>query len=131
AGMGTTVVAVHLAGRRLVVAHVGDSRVYLLERSGRLRQVTRDDACADMRHVLTNVVGRSPRTEVHVAELDLQGGERVVLTTDGVHGVLDGRELMRIAGGVEDPGSAAQSLVAAALARGSRDNCTAVVAELS
>src|SRR5437868_1173419 len=46
-----------------------------------------------MRHVLTNVVGTQPRTIVHVMEVPLRGGELLVLSTDGVHGVLDERTL--------------------------------------
>ena len=46
-----------------------------------------------MRHALTNVVGSRPRTEVHVVEEPLAAGDRLLLTTDGVHGVLDDRRL--------------------------------------
>ena len=108
--MGTTVVAARVADGRLSVAHVGDSRLYLLA-GRRLRQVTRDDSwmasmLADdpdadplllehhpLRNALTNVVGARPRTDVHVAEEPLAGGERLLLSTDGVHGVVDERRL--------------------------------------
>jgi PPM family protein phosphatase len=145
-GMGTTVVAAIIRDGRLSVAHVGDSRLYLFA-GNRLRLLTHDDSWmaerlandpeADpialqhhpMRNALTNVVGAEPRTDVHVSEEALTGGEMLLLTTDGVHGVLDDRrieELSRAGGRVQD---IAVTLVDAALSRGSRDNCTAVVGE--
>jgi protein phosphatase len=145
AGMGTTVVVTRVSGGRLAVAHVGDSRLYLFD--GRtLRQVTRDDSWvatvlatdpkADplllqhhpMRNALTNVVGARTRTEVHVVEEALAGGELLLLTTDGVHGVLDDERLERLMREEENPRELAERVVSAALTRGSRDNCTAIVA---
>jgi len=145
-GMGTTIVAAIVRDGRLSVAHAGDSRLYLFV-GNRLRLLTHDDSWisdrlandpdADpialqhhpMRHALTNVVGAEPRTDVHVREEALAGGEILLLTTDGVHGVLDDRrieELLKEGGRVED---VAAGLVGAALSRGSRDNCTAVVGQ--
>lgn len=115
----------------------------------RLRQVTRDDSWMasvlatdprvdpvlllhhPMRNALTNVVGGRACTHVHVVEEQLGGGELLVLTTDGVHGVVDDRQLEQVL--LEDGaiGAGAERLVAAALARGSRDNCTAVLARYS
>ncbi len=146
AGMGTTVVACQVVDDTLVIGHVGDSRLYLMRRN-ELAQLTDDDSWMatvlatdprmdasllqdhPMRNVLTNVVGAGMQTQVHVTEAPLAGGDRVMLSTDGVHGVLDGRRIAQILGDASDPTDAAGQLVAAALARGSRDNCTAVVAE--
>jgi serine/threonine protein phosphatase PrpC len=145
AGMGTTIVAARVRGRRLSVAHVGDSRLYLAA-GGRLRQLTQDDSWmvsmlahdpdADplllehhpMRNALTNVVGARSRTEVHVSEERLDGGELLLLSTDGVHGVLDQVRIERMLLEDEDPRAIAHGVIRAALARGSRDNCTAIVA---
>ena len=145
AGMGTTIVAARLRDGRLSVAHVGDSRLYLVA-GGRLRQLTQDDSWLvsmlahdpgvdplllehhPMRNALTNVVGSRSRTEVHVAEEALAGGEVVLLSTDGVHGVLDERRIERMLLEDEDPRAIAGGVIKAALARGSRDNCTAIVA---
>jgi protein phosphatase len=145
AGMGTTIVAARVAGGRLSVAHAGDSRLYVLARGG-LRQVTTDDSwlasmlahdpdadvaalqCHPMRHALTNVVGASRRTDVHVVEETLAGGELLLLSTDGVHSVLDEKRLERVMREDDDPRAIARNVVSVALARGSRDNCTAVVA---
>ena len=113
AGMGTTIVAALVVDGRLSVGHVGDSRLYRLA-GGRLRQLTGDDSWMasvmandpranvslleyhPMRHVLTNVVGSRRRTDVHVVEEPLARGDRLLLTTDGVHGVLDDRRLERL-----------------------------------
>ena len=146
AGMGTTIVAARVAESRLSVAHVGDSRLYLVAER-RLRQVTLDDSWmvsmlahdpdADplllqhhpLRNALTNVVGAGTRTEVHVVEQALGGGELMLLSTDGVHGVLDDSRIERTMLEDEDPRAIAHGLIKSALARGSRDNCTAVVAQ--
>jgi protein phosphatase len=145
-GMGTTIVASLVRGGRLSVAHVGDSRLYVFGSDG-LHQVTSDDSWvaallaqnpdADaallkhhpMRHALTNVVGTRRSTTVHVSERTLSGGELVLLTTDGVHGVLDDRRIEKVLVEGGNTHDMAQGLVSAALARGSRDNCTAVVAQ--
>jgi len=65
---------------------------------------------------------------VHVVEEPLAGGELLLLTTDGVHGVLDDERLDRLMREEDHPRELASRVVSAALARGSRDNCTAVVA---
>ena len=145
AGMGTTIVAARASGGRLSVAHAGDSRLYVLADRG-LRQLTQDDSWvasmlahdpnADplllehhpMRNALTNVVGVRSRTEVHVVEHTLAGGEILLLSTDGVHGVLDERRIERLLLEDEEPRVIAQGMIRAALARGSCDNCTAIVA---
>jgi protein phosphatase len=145
AGMGTTVVAARAVGARLVVGHVGDSRLYLLT-DGQLRQVTRDDSWVasvlaqdpsfdpvvlqhhPMRNALTNVVGARPRTDVHVVEEALRDGDVLILTTDGVHGVLDDAQLRQAAQRDQEPEAMAQHVLATALARGSRDNCTVIAA---
>jgi PPM family protein phosphatase len=145
AGMGTTLVAALVHHDRVSVVHVGDSRLYVSSATG-LRLLTHDDSwMADvlstdpgadpialqhhpMRHALTNVVGALPRTSVHVTEEYLAGGERLVLTTDGVHGTLDERRIAQLVSEGGHPEAVASDLVSAAMARGSRDNCTALVA---
>jgi len=145
AGMGTTIVASVVQGDRLSVAHAGDSRLYLLSPNG-LRQMTNDDswiaamlahapddhdryALHPMRGALTNVIGTRRRTDVHIVEETLRGGEVMVLTTDGVHATLEGGRLEQLVlEGAGDVRMLAERLVAASLARGSHDNCTALVA---
>jgi protein phosphatase len=144
AGMGTTIVAALVDGPMLSVAHVGDSRLYLLA-GDRLRQLTPDDSWLasvlahdprvdpamlqnhPMRNALTNAVGARAGAEAHVVEETLHGGELIAMTTDGVHGVLDDARIQRLLAEALDPAAVATNLVRAALAHGSRDNCTAIV----
>src|SRR5262249_29326234 len=140
----TTIVAAWVADGQLTAGYVGDSRLYRFS-GGKLRRLTNDDSwtavmAADtqsdplllqhhpLRHALTNVVGTRSRTEVHVVQEDLPDGDLLILTTDGVHDVLDDRRIQQVL--VRDPDVArmAENLIAAALARGTHDNCTAVVA---
>ncbi|OFV92450.1 MAG: hypothetical protein A3G76_05405 [Acidobacteria bacterium RIFCSPLOWO2_12_FULL_65_11] len=145
-GMGTTIVAALFSGDRVAIGHVGDSRLYRYA-GGRLQRMTIDDSWVasvlakdphvdqavlqhhPMRNVLTNVLGARPRTDIHVAEEQLSEGDVLLLTTDGVHGVLDDGQLERLLGEGGDPGAVAASIVVAAIGQGSRDNCTAVVAQ--
>jgi protein phosphatase len=139
AGMGTTLVAGLVSDGRLSVGHVGDSRLYLLANRS-LRALTFDDSwttagagCGSRidpvlrQNALTNVVG-TPATVVHVTEETLTGGEVLLLSTDGVHGVLDDTWLERLVTSTSDLREMAIGLIDAAIARGSRDNCTVVVA---
>lgn len=145
-GMGTTAVAVLERNGVISVAHVGDSRLYVFMEN-QLRQLTDDDSWAatvlsrdpeadpaalqkhPMRNALTNVVGSRAKTLVHLSEHHLTGGEWIVLTTDGVHGTLDEKSLAGMVEKGRDGQQIAAELIGAALANGSRDNCTAVVAE--
>jgi protein phosphatase len=145
-GMGTTIVAALVRDGRLSVAHAGDSRLYVFA-GHRVRLLTRDDSWMEslltenpqadpaalrhhpMRNVLTNVVGAERRTEVHIVEETLRDHALLVLTTDGVHGVLDDRRIAALLAAGDGPAERAASLVEAALSCGSRDNCTAIVAQ--
>jgi protein phosphatase len=148
AGMGTTVVAAQVWGRRLVCGHVGDSRLYVWS-GGSLRALTADDSWMasmlandpganpallqqhPMRHALTNVVGTRPRTDVHVVETELNAGDRILMTTDGVHEVVDDGGLERLISQDQRPEAIANAIVKTALARGSCDNLTAVVIRIA
>ena len=145
-GMGTTIVSALISGRTLVVGHVGDSRLYL-HADAALRQLTQDDSWAatilthelgddkaalarhPMRNVLINVLGVREQTDVHLSEVPLGGGERLLLCTDGLHGTLEDPEIAEILATTEDLGAAARQLVDAALDRGSRDNVTVLLVQ--
>jgi len=79
--------------------------------------------------VLTNVVGSRRATDVHVIEEPLAKGDRLLLTTDGVHGALDDTQLEGLLADSDDLAGVAARIVREAIARGSRDNCTAIVAQ--
>jgi protein phosphatase len=142
-GMGTTVVSALFSGRRLAIASAGDSRLYLFAK-GVLTQLTRDDTWAatilgeqkgapggapqrSMRHVLTNVIGAREQADIHMTELDLAGGETLLLCSDGLHGVVDDETLGQILGAGGAPAEITPKLIETALARAVKDNVTAVV----
>jgi serine/threonine protein phosphatase PrpC len=81
--------------------------------------------------VLTSMLGAQPDLDVTVQWRPLGRRERLVLTTDGVHGALDDESIAQIVGNAGDTASAAEGLVAAALDRDGSDNLTAVVVEVS
>jgi protein phosphatase len=80
-----------------------------------------------MRHVLTNVLGARERTDAHVSEHDLRGGETLLLCSDGLYGALGEPNLAAIMRDVVEPEPLARRLVESALAAGARDNVTALV----
>jgi protein phosphatase len=143
-GMGTTVVGALIAGARLAVANAGDSRLYVFGK-GRLTQLTRDDTWAatvlasqrdpnaaapseSMRRVLTNVLGAREEADVRLTEHDLEAGDMILLCSDGLHGVLDDSALTDALSAGGAPSAIVPQLIQAALARGARDNITAVLA---
>ena len=128
----TTLTAVVLRGQTYTLAHVGDSRAYLL-RDGELTQITTDHTPnhPDLRHQLLRAVGADERLLVDYAQGDMQVGDTFVLLTDGVHGSLSHRKLLALAQGADTQGADAQTccdnLVQSALEHGSHDNVSALV----
>ncbi len=123
-GAATTVVAAAIQGRRAAIANLGDSRAYVLRREA-LRQVTTDHSGAVSRSI-TRFAGdpRGVRPDVFVEEL--RPGDRLLLCSDGVTIHLSAADLLPLlADG--DAERAALRIVREAVARGGRDNATAVV----
>ncbi|MDZ5649568.1 protein kinase domain-containing protein [Nitrospirillum sp. BR 11828] len=130
-GMATTLTAVILRDRRAHILHVGDSRLYRL-RDGRLSLLTEDHVHSgpDQRHILRRAIGLEDALRADYTTEPLREGDRLVLLTDGVHGVLSSRDLARLAAAEPTPEAASQQLVAAALSAGSHDNATALVIDV-
>ncbi|HEB90219.1 MAG TPA: Stp1/IreP family PP2C-type Ser/Thr phosphatase [Deltaproteobacteria bacterium] len=143
AGMGTTFVGLLFGGERLALAHVGDSRAYLV-RKGRLRGLTDDHSIvaellrrheiseADARahphrHVLTRALGVRPRIEPDLAEMTPQPGDVLVLCTDGLTTHVGDAEIGEriMAGG--DLETIATGLVDSANRAGGVDNTTVLL----
>ncbi|KZE32678.1 bifunctional protein-serine/threonine kinase/phosphatase [Crenobacter luteus] len=126
AGM-STLAALALEGRRAVVVHVGDTRVYRLS-GGRCDCLTSDHVHASpaMRHVLTQALGLSGELAPACREFDVAPGERFVLASDGVWSALEPARLAELSA-LPDAQAAADALVAAALAAGGEDNASALV----
>lgn len=140
--MGTTLSAMVLAGDRLIIGHVGDTRIYRL-RKDQLKQLTEDHSVAASqlrrgqlsaeeynkspnRSVLYQSLGTTAEVEPDVVEASLQAGDVLILCSDGVWAHLEPAQLTQLAQS-EDPRAAARGLVETALARGSDDNATAIV----
>jgi PPM family protein phosphatase len=144
-GMGTTVVAALIEEDLVTYVSVGDSRIYSFA-GGCLEQLSQDDSWVTMlerergvdpsalarhpmRHVLTNVLGAREEVDANVAERKLAPGDRLLLCSDGLHGVLDAETIAAILAENGDARTAAAALVAAALAGGATDNVTVVVVD--
>jgi len=142
-GMGTTVVAFLLDSQyRGTVAHVGDSRAYRY-RQGRLEALTTDHSVvAEMqrrglisaseaaihprRNEILRSVGVQPQVEVESAAVEVAPGDRFVLCSDGLSGVVSDDEIAAVVQS-ETPGSAVDSLIRMANERGGPDNITVQV----
>jgi len=123
----TTLTALVLRGHSYTLAHVGDTRAYLL-REGQVTQLTVDHVMPhhDFRHQLMRVVGAEDRLVVDYMQGDLQVGDVFVLLSDGVHGSLRLRQLAELAE-LPQAQRISDSLVQAAIQAGSNDNATALV----
>ncbi len=143
AGMGTTLVALLAAGGRVALAHVGDSRAYLV-RGDRIRQLTEDHSLvAELvrrreisasaarghphRHVLTRAVGVRSSVEPDLLELTSEEGDLFVLCSDGLTGLVMDEEIARIVRPNSNLEQTCRELVDLANARGGDDNTTVLV----
>ncbi len=147
-GMGTTLAAVLLVGeRRLVVANVGDSRIFLI-RARRVTQISvdhtvlaeqerllgkdapllEDPSHSPFAHALTRSLGQQPEVEPDVrADLELLPGDRVLLTSDGVTDVLQPADLLAAVEATAGAQALVEEIYRRAFESGSRDNISAVV----
>jgi serine/threonine protein phosphatase PrpC len=131
----TTLTALVLQGQTWTVAHVGDTRAWLL-RDGQLQCLTQDHALdhPDFAHQLTRALGLEDTVRVDFHQGVLQVGDRLLLSTDGVHGPLKARRIAQLLatepGAGDDAQAAADALVREALAAGGSDNATALVLQV-
>ncbi|MCA8953300.1 MAG: serine/threonine-protein phosphatase [Planctomycetes bacterium] len=127
--MGTTLTALCLAPGRAVVGHIGDTRLYRV-RAGEAEILTNDHALREPDNVLTRCIGGGQsECEPDFDTFETRAGDRFLLLTDGVWGVLPAAEIGRLAG-ASAPQTTAEALVAAALRGGGPDNATAVVVDV-
>ena len=146
-GMGTTVTAATIAGRRLVIAQVGDSRAYLYH-GGVLQRLTRDHSLVQNlvdsgqiteaqarihpeRNKITRALGTDYRVAPDMYELEILPGDRLLLCSDGMHGMVEEPLIEDVLATVPDPQDAADQLVSQALAAGGFDNVTCVVVDVA
>ena len=144
-GMGTTLTALWESESGVFLAHIGDSRAYLL-RGGEFRQVTQDHSVvAEMmreglltekeaashpyRHMITRAVGTDPQVDADIQTLDKLPGDRWLICSDGLSGCVS-REEMADALARLSLQEAADRLLRLALTHGGQDNISLVITEV-
>ena len=144
--MGCTATAVLIKGEHMAVAHVGDSRAYLLH-EGRLVRVTHDHSFVEelvdageitedearvhpSRSVITRALGSDPEMYADHFTLDVHNGDRIILCSDGLSSMIDDAEIELLAVSSASPQAAADKLVSAALSAGGADNVTVLVIDI-
>ncbi|MBW6469240.1 MAG: Stp1/IreP family PP2C-type Ser/Thr phosphatase [Coriobacteriia bacterium] len=145
-GMGTTLTAAIVEGTRIVVAHVGDSRAYLLH-GDTMERITGDHSMvADMirqgtlteeesrshpnRSVITRALGTDPNMYADTYEVDAEPGDRLLICSDGLTGMLTDDRIADLLGHYGDPEMAVRELVDAANEAGGHDNVSVVVVDI-
>ncbi len=145
-GMGTTIVATLVSGSKIYVGHVGDSRVYRI-RDKAIDQITRDhslledykEAKPDMtkeeeenfphKNVITRALGMRETVQVDIRSLDIKDGDRYVLCSDGLSGMISDEEILSLSVQSDDVENVVGSLVDGANRSGGTDNITTLVLE--
>ena len=145
-GMGTTLTAAYLDGDELALAHVGDSRAYLL-RDGELTRLTRDHTLVEelvrrgelteqqaaehpQRSIITRALGPEPDIDVDLRTHRVHAGDVLLLCSDGLTGMIGEDEVQELLAGAPSLRDAGRALVDAANSAGGRDNITVVLFRL-
>lgn len=140
-GMGTTATLLYLYDNKAYCAHVGDSRLYLI-RKGFLYQLTSDHSLVNeqlraglltkeeaeshhLKNVITRSVGYQEQEEVDTVSLEIEGGDTLILCSDGLYGKVSNKEIAKITDDYNV--SAVQKLIDLANERGGEDNITVIV----
>ncbi|MBA2274755.1 MAG: Stp1/IreP family PP2C-type Ser/Thr phosphatase [Actinobacteria bacterium] len=146
-GMGTTCTLLVLDGNQAHLAHVGDSRAYLL-RDQHLEQVTQDHTLVQRMvqegqlepeeaihhphgNIITRALGVEPDIEVDIIVKELQDNDRILLCSDGLTDMITPEDITRILVGKPEPQEAADNLVDAANEAGGQDNITALIVRVT
>ena len=146
-GMGCTATAAVIEGTTLAIAHVGDSRAYLLH-EGTLIRVTRDHSYVEElvdageitadearvhpnRSVITRALGSDPAMYADHFTLNVEEGDRLILCSDGLSSMIPDGEIERVAQQSSTAQICTDNLVDAALAAGGGDNVTVVVVDIT
>ncbi|MCH3925165.1 MAG: Stp1/IreP family PP2C-type Ser/Thr phosphatase [Atopobiaceae bacterium] len=145
-GMGCTASAVVIDGSRMAVAHVGDSRVYLLS-GGVLVRITHDHSYVEelvdageitadearvhpSRSIITRALGSDPDMYADHFTLDVHAGDRIIICSDGLSSMVPDAKIESVAISCATPQAAADTLVSAALEGGGHDNVTVIIVDV-
>jgi protein phosphatase len=147
-GMGSTVVAVHIAGDGMIhIGHVGDSRCYRI-RDGEIHQMTRDHSLINdalemkpdlapeeiarlPKNIITRALGMKDSVKVDVRSDELLEGDVFLLCSDGLSGMVSDHEILEVVSLTDDPQEACELLVAEANDGGGNDNISALVIRIA
>ena len=144
-GMGTTVVAASIAGSRLSVATVGDSRLYVVNRR-EIRQITRDHSWVGemvqrggirreearnhpKKNIITRAVGAEEEIQADFFTVQLEEGDTVLMCTDGLTNMLEDERIRMILAQSSDLVEKTENLVRTANDNGGRDNISVILIE--
>jgi PPM family protein phosphatase len=145
-GMGTTIAVLVLNGEQGYLAHIGDSRIYIWS-NGELQQITKDHSLVaelvknggiteeeakthPQRNVLTRALGTQGLDEVEIKEISITRGDKLLLCTDGLSGLLDDNDLKILLNKAETPQDTVNILIDTANERGGPDNITVILIEV-
>lgn len=143
AGMGCTLVAVRIEGNLFSIAHVGDSRIYLV-RSGAIQQLTTDHSLVmeqvrrglitleeaehfEMQNVIVRALGSEDSVEPDLADLTLEQNDTLLLCSDGLSRYVKDGEMLDVVARIENLEDACAGLIEAAKSGGSDDNITCLL----
>lgn len=142
-GMGTTFTALSADKKNVYLAHVGDSRAYLM-RNGAIMRVTMDHTLVEemvlqglitvreakthpKRNYITRALGTGEAVDVDLIQLERRQGDVYLLCTDGLSNMVDDRKMLEVLSSDSDGNEKVRSLVRAALEAGGPDNITAMI----
>lgn len=144
--MGSTLVMALVFGNQAYIANVGDSRAYLLndtirkitadhslvERLVELGQITAEEARNHpQRNVIYSTMGDREKMHVDVYRENLQSGDRLLLCSDGLSGMVEDEDLLQISQTYNDPEDVCRAMIEAAKEGGGKDNITAIIIQMS
>lgn len=142
-GMGTTVAVALITGNKLSIAHVGDSRIYLVREHAlfpltddhsvvseqmKLGLITKEEAeTSHIGNIITRALGHEKTVAIDLNELDIIGGDRIVLCTDGLTRMVSDDFILSTVTSVDTHEEACTILIDTARANGGKDNITVIV----
>lgn len=144
-GMGCTIAALLINGKRCVVANVGDSRSYLIGKR-KIQQISVDHSLVEemlsrgeisaeearnhpQKNIITRAIGVEASVRTDIFDLKLSPGNRILLCSDGLSNVLSDNEILSISSSCEEPEEACIKMLEECLRRGAPDNVTVFIAE--
>ena len=147
-GSGTTLTAALILGQQVTIAHVGDSRAYMVHSDGRIETITRDHSLVKRleelghisqkeaenypnRNVLYRALGQGEQLEPDIFTIPFPAAGLLMLCSDGLWGVVPEKEILRSVRESHNLEQACQSMVAAANAAGGPDNISVVLVQLT